>query len=69
MYKWKSDQRSDAKKKADRSAKPKNEATRLSTDDEVNVLIEAWAKHENLYNTKQKSYFNRDIQQKSLTTE
>ena len=39
---------SDAKKKADRPAKPKNEATRSWTDDEVNVSIEAWTEHENL---------------------
>ena len=54
---------SDAEKKAGRRAKPKNEATRLWTDDEINVLIEAWAEHENLQNAKQKSYFNRDIRQ------
>ena len=59
---------SDAKKKAGRPTEPKNEATRSWTDDEVNVLIEAWAKHENLYNTKHKTYFNRDIRQKSLTS-
>ena len=51
---------SDTKKKAGRPAKPKNEAARSWTDDEINVLIEASAKHENLYNTKHKSYFNRD---------
>ena len=28
---------------------------------------EAWAEHENLYNKKHKSYFNRDIRQKLLT--
>ena len=33
---------SDAKKKAGHPAKPKNEATHSWTDDEVNVLIEAW---------------------------
>ena len=33
---------SDAKKKAGHSAKPKNEATRSWTDDEIGVLIEAW---------------------------
>ena len=59
---------SDAKKKAGRPAEPKNEATRSWTDDEINFLIEAWAKHENLYNTKHKSYFNRDKRQKSLTS-
>ena len=57
---------SDAKKKAVRPAKPKNEATRSCPDDEINVLIKAWAEHESLYNTKHKSYFNRDIQQKSI---
>ena len=31
----------DAKKKAGCPAKPKNEATRSWTDDEINVLIEA----------------------------
>ena len=39
---------SDAKKKAGRPAKPKNEAIRSQTDDEIKVLKEAWAKHENL---------------------
>ena len=39
---------SDAKKKAGRPPKPKNEATRSWTDDEVNVSIEAWTEHENL---------------------
>ena len=53
---------SDTKKKSGRPAKPKNEATRSWTDDEINVFIEAWAEHENLYNTKHKSYFNRNIQ-------
>ena len=53
---------SDTKKKSGHSAKPKNEATRSWTDDEINVFIEAWAEHENLYNTKHKSYFNRNIQ-------
>ena len=57
---------SDAKKKAGRPAKPKNEATCSWTDDEINVLIEAWAEHKNLYNTKHKGCFNRDIQQKLL---
>ena len=37
---------SDAKKKAGRPAKPKNEATRSWTDDEISVLIEAYAEHE-----------------------
>ena len=59
---------SDAKKKSGRSAKPKNKVTPSLTDDEINVWIEAWAKHENLYNTNHKSYFNRDIWQKSLTS-
>ena len=59
---------SDAKKKAGRPAKPKNEATRPWNDDEVNVLIEAWTEHENLYNTKCWSCFNRDIRRKSLTS-
>ena len=59
---------SDAKKTAGCPAKPKNEATRSWTDDEINILIEAWAEHENLYNTKHKSYFDRDIQQKLLTS-
>ena len=57
---------SDAKKKGGRPAKPKNEATYSWTDDEINILIEAWTEHENLYNIKHKSYFNTDIQQKSL---
>ena len=59
---------SDAKKKAGRPAKTKNETTRSWTGDEINVLIEAWPEHENLCNTKHKSYFNRDIRQKSLTS-
>ena len=59
---------SDTKKKTGRPTKPKNEAARSWTDDEINVLIEAWTKHENLYNTKHKSNFNRDKQQKSLTS-
>ena len=58
---------SDAKKKASRPAKPKNEATCSWIDDEIHLLTEAWAEHENLYNTKHKSYFNRDIRQKLLT--
>ena len=31
-------------------------------------MIEAWAEHEYLYNTKHKTYFNRDVRQKSLTS-
>ena len=58
----------DAKKKAGLPAKSKNEATCSWTDDEINVLIETLAEHENLYDTKHKSYFNRDIRQKSLTS-
>ena len=58
----------DAKKKAGCPAKPKNEATRSWTGDEINVLIEAWVKHEDLYNTKHQSYFNMDIRQKLLTS-
>ena len=58
---------SDTKKKSGRPAKPKNEAIRSWTDDEINVFIKARAEHENLYNTKHKSYFNRDIRQKLLT--
>ena len=42
---------SDAKKKSGRPANPKNEATRSWTNDDLNILIEAWAEHENLYNT------------------
>ena len=42
---------SDVKKKSGRPAKPKNEATRSWTNDEINALIEAWAEHENLYYT------------------
>ena len=57
---------SDAKKKGGRPAKPRNEATCSWTDDEINILIEAWTEHENLCNIKHKSYFNTDIQQKSL---
>ena len=68
ICKWKAIKASDAKEEAGRPAKPKNEATRSWTDDEINVLIEAWAEHEYLYNTKQKTYFNRDIRQKSLTS-
>ena len=50
----------DVKKKADRPAKPKNDTFRSWIDDEINVLIETWAEHENLYNRKHKSYFNRN---------
>ena len=57
---------SDAKKKAGRPAKPENEATRSWTEDEINVLIEAWAEHENFYSITHKSYFNRNIRQNSL---
>ena len=57
---------SDAKKKAGRPAKPENEATRSWTEDEINVLIEAWAEHENFYSITHKSYFNRDIRQNPL---
>ena len=56
------------KKEADRPAKPKNEATRSWTENQINVLIEAWAEHKNLYGTKHKNYFNRDIPQKLLTS-
>ena len=59
---------SDAKKKAGRPAKPKNEVTHSWTDDEIKLLMEALAKPENLYNTKRKSYFNRDIRQKLLNS-
>ena len=37
---------SDVKKKAGCLSKPKNEATHSWTDDEINVLIDAWAEHE-----------------------
>ena len=50
----------DVKKKADRPAKPKNDTFRSWIDDEINVLTETWAEHENLYNRKHKSYFNRN---------
>ena len=59
---------SDAKKKAGRPAKPKNEATHSWTDGEINVLVEAWTEHKNVCNTKHKSYFNRDIRQKLLSS-
>lgn len=53
--------------KRGRPAKAKNEDTRPWTDREIEILIEFWSQHENLYNTKHKSYFNRDLRQKSLT--
>ena len=46
----------------------KNENTRSWTDEEVDILIELWSQHENLFNTKSKMYFNRDMRQKSLLT-
>lgn len=45
----------------------KNEGTRDWTDEETNFLIDLWAQHENLFNTKHRMYFNRDARQKSLT--
>ena len=59
---------SDANKKAGRPAKPKNQATHAWTDGEINVLVEAWTEHKNVRNTKHKSYFNRDIRQKLLSS-
>ena len=38
-------------------------------DDETTTLIDVWAQYENLYNTKHKSYFNRDVRQKTLETQ
>ena len=35
-------------------------------DNEIEVLVELWSQYENLFNTKHKNYFNRDIRQKSL---
>ena len=35
-------------------------------DNEIKVLIELWSQYENLFNTKHKKCFNRDIRQKSL---
>ena len=35
-------------------------------DNEIKILIELWSQDENLFNTKHKNYFNRDIRQKSL---
>lgn len=44
----------------------KNDTTRSWTDEEVDVLIELWSQHDNLFNTKDRKYFNRDLRQKSL---
>ena len=35
-------------------------------DNEIEFLVELWSQYENLFNTKHKNYFNRDIRQKSL---
>jgi len=32
------------------------------------MLIDIWSQHENMFNTKNKNYFNRDIRQKTLVT-
>jgi len=56
------------KKKVGRPAILKEEFSRSWTDEETKVLIEVWAEHENLYNTKHKNCFNRNIRQKSLTS-
>jgi len=56
------------KKKVGRPAILKEEFSRSWTDEETKVLIEVWAEHENLYNTKHKDCFNRNIRQKSLTS-
>lgn len=45
----------------------KNDAARVWEDNETTFLIEMWAQNENLYNTKHRNYFNRDIRQKTLT--
>lgn len=44
----------------------KTEDSRDWNDDETLALIEVWQQQENLYNTKHKLYFNRDVRQKSL---
>lgn len=44
----------------------KNEAARVWTDEETSLLIDLWAQHENLFNTKHRMYFNRDARQKSI---
>lgn len=36
------------------------------TDEETATLIEIWEQHDNLYNTRHKNYFNRDLRQKTL---
>ena len=53
-------------KKRGRTA-TKVDAVRTWTDDETMLLNEIWCQHENLYNTKHKSYFNRDARQRTLT--
>ena len=35
----------------------------LGRTKEVEILIELWSQHENLYNTKNRLYFNRDLRQ------
>ena len=49
------------KKKPGRPSQKKNDETRSCADDEAHTLIELWASHRNLYNTKRKNYFNRDL--------
>ena len=44
----------------------KTDDNRTWADDENTTLIDVWAQYENLYNTKHKSYFNRDVHQKTL---
>ena len=43
----------------------KTDDNRTWADDETTTLIDVWAQYENLYNTKHKSYFNRDVCQKN----
>ena len=58
--------RSRASKKRGRPTK--SEEARDWQDDEIYSLIDLWSQKENLYNTKHKDYFNRDIRQKTLST-
>ena len=44
----------------------KPDDNRTLTDDETTTLIDVWAQYENLYSTKHKSYFNRDVRQKAV---
>ncbi|XP_066926907.1 uncharacterized protein [Clytia hemisphaerica] len=54
-----------SKKKAGRPSKS-SEASRDWLNEEVFTLIDIWSSFENLYNTKHKNYFNKDIRLKAM---